>query len=312
MKIRNEQIDYLKSIFIILMILFHLVYIGDKYNYLKNIIYTFHMSGFFIISGYLFDAKKRICSFLHMIAWIFIPYVIMETGYVVMASILPIREHIAELTPLVIIEKIFIAPIGPYWYLHTLILCYIVCYILGKLTICNNRGRLIFMSLCFLGLSYLGLLSFDNVIYFMFGIIIKNSGTILTAIFQPCRLSLFPLILLCCFPDNLNRGTLAGIAITYLSISFLLSLYPFLSPKLKMISGCIGRNTLILLLFSPIFTLLSKKFVPVFLFDATGILFACTAVVFAIGGSFGIAWIMDRLNLTRFFLGKKNVLNQYY
>ena len=52
MESRVKEIDYLKCIFITLMIIFHLVYIGDKYPYAKQIVYTFHISAFLIISGY--------------------------------------------------------------------------------------------------------------------------------------------------------------------------------------------------------------------------------------------------------------------
>lgn len=48
MESRVKEIDYLKCIFITLMIIFHLVYIGDKYPYAKQIVYTFHMSAFLI------------------------------------------------------------------------------------------------------------------------------------------------------------------------------------------------------------------------------------------------------------------------
>ena len=40
---RIEELDFLKGVFIILMITFHLVYIGDSYPYAKQIVYTFHM-----------------------------------------------------------------------------------------------------------------------------------------------------------------------------------------------------------------------------------------------------------------------------
>lgn len=58
MESRVKEIDYLKCIFITLMIIFHLVYIGDKYPYAKQIVYTFHMSAFLIISGYLANNRK--------------------------------------------------------------------------------------------------------------------------------------------------------------------------------------------------------------------------------------------------------------
>ena len=53
MNSRVKELDFLKCIFIILMIIFHLVYIGDSYPYAKQVVYTFHMSAFLVISGYL-------------------------------------------------------------------------------------------------------------------------------------------------------------------------------------------------------------------------------------------------------------------
>lgn len=81
MESRVKEIDYLKCIFITLMIIFHLVYIGDKYPYAKQIVYTFHMSAFLIISGYLANNRKDARSFLRKFLWIFIPYACMEAAY---------------------------------------------------------------------------------------------------------------------------------------------------------------------------------------------------------------------------------------
>ena len=64
MKNRIAELDYLKSIFILLMIVFHLVYIGDKYPYAKSLVYTFHMPAFLIISGYVMNIAKGIRPFL--------------------------------------------------------------------------------------------------------------------------------------------------------------------------------------------------------------------------------------------------------
>ena len=59
MKKRIEELDFLKCVFIILMIVFHLVYIGDKYPYAKQLVYTFHMPAFLLISGYLVSISKK-------------------------------------------------------------------------------------------------------------------------------------------------------------------------------------------------------------------------------------------------------------
>ena len=62
---RMDEIDYLKCVCILLMVVFHLAYIGDKYPYAKLVVYTFHMPVFLLISGYLTHIGKpaRIVSF---------------------------------------------------------------------------------------------------------------------------------------------------------------------------------------------------------------------------------------------------------
>lgn len=118
MKNRIAELDYLKSIFILLMIVFHLVYIGDKYPYAKSLVYTFHMPAFLIISGYVMNIAKGIRPFLRTMWWIFIPYAVMETGYVIMSAILPVRESVEHLSVSLWLDKLFLHPLGPYWYLH--------------------------------------------------------------------------------------------------------------------------------------------------------------------------------------------------
>ena len=66
------------------MITFHLAYIGDGYPYLKRFVYTFHMPGFLIISGYLSKVGKPIKSYYQTVLWLAVPYVVMEMGYVAM------------------------------------------------------------------------------------------------------------------------------------------------------------------------------------------------------------------------------------
>ena len=79
---RILELDYLKCVFILLMIVFHLVYIGNRYPVAKAFVYTFHMPGFLIISGYLLYVQKPVPQFLRYIQWILVPYLLMESGYV--------------------------------------------------------------------------------------------------------------------------------------------------------------------------------------------------------------------------------------
>lgn len=123
------EIDYLKGILILLMVTFHLVYIEELYPYAKQVVYTFHMPCFLFFSGYLMNTQKDWEGFLRTLGFLLIPYTIMESGYILMASMLSIREAIEELTVTVWIEKLFLHPIGPYWYLQTMVICGLLYYI---------------------------------------------------------------------------------------------------------------------------------------------------------------------------------------
>lgn len=309
---RIKELDFLKSIFIILMIIFHLVYIGDSYPYAKQVVYTFHMSAFLIISGYLNNINKEAKAFGRSLLWIFIPYVFMEAGYVVMSAVLPVREKATELSARLLLYKAIIAPMGPYWYLHTLILCNASYFLIYKVTD-KWKGiiRFIILGIFLYILSEVRLLTFANAIYFLAGVAIRQSGLPIIRVFQPSFLSVVPLVILCCFPENLNRGTLAGVAITYLVISLLLATYTYLPEKVKTLLRYIGSNTLVILLFSPVFTILSKAYLPLFAFDATGICFTIVSVIFVICGCFGVTYVLDRLHISPYFLGKKRMLPPY-
>lgn len=307
---RIEELDFLKGIFILLVITFHLVYIGDSYPYAKRLVYTFHIPAFFMISGYLMKVNKDVRSFLHAMLWIFIPYMIMECGYVVMSSVLPVREHVDKLSWSLLVDKVFVHPMGPYWYLHTLLVCGLAYYLFAQFKSRTGRyGMLVLLALGYALLSYgCGLVAAPSALYFMIGVLLSQSGVAFLSFFRASWWSLVPFVWLASFPDNLNRYSLAGLLITYLSVSIFLSVYGVLPPALKRIGCYVGRHSLLLLLFSPVFTMLVKPLVPVFSFDPTGMLFLIVALVIAVYGSLFIAWLMDVLNLSRFFFGKKQVV----
>lgn len=309
---RVDQIDFLKCVFIILMVVFHLVYVGDKYPYVKQVVYTFHMPVFLIISGYLANMDKGFGRVSRQVKWLFVPYAVMEAGYIVMATVLPIREHVDNLTLAVFLDKLLLHPLGPYWYLHTLMVCYVVYYAVNKL-----RRRLGLVSfVCLLGVCLfavsrlLHIVSFDNAMYFLAGVAVRQSGVGFMSAFRPSWLSVFPLALFCVFsPGGMDRSTLQGVVMTYLAMSLPLASYPYLPSVARRIAVFVGGNTLSILLFSPLFTIITKRFVPLFSFDPTALLFTVVSVVFVIAGSLGVAWIMDKLRLSRMFCGKDRLLS---
>lgn len=307
---RVAELDYLKSVFILLMIVFHLVYIADKYPYAKQIVYTFHMPAFLVISGYLADAGKGVRGFLRKMLWIFVPYVCMEVGYTVMSHFLPVREGVPEISAGVLLQKVFVQPMGPYWYLHTLLVCYFLHYAVFRYARMQGFARVILLGLLLFATAYgSGLVAFANAMYFLAGTLVRQSEVPFTRFFSPTAWAVLPVAVLCCFPEQMNKGTLAGVAVTYLVISALLHVYRHLPRSVCDPLCFVGRNTLVIFLFSPIFTILCKIFLPFLLAEPTGMLFMAVSVVVTVAGCLLMAWCMDRLRLSRFFFGQERVLS---
>jgi fucose 4-O-acetylase-like acetyltransferase len=309
---RLNELDYLKCVFIVLMICFHLVYIGETYPYAKRVVYTFHMPAFLIISGYLMNMSKPPRQFLRTMLWFAVPYTVMESGYIVMASLLPIREHIDQLTPAVFLDKLLLHPLGPYWYLHTLILCGTVCYAVFRYTPrLDAVSQLTALGLLMFLLSHgPNIVSLPNALYFIAGIAIRRSGLAFTDVFRPAPLAAAALALLAAFPANLDRATAGGVLIVYLAISTCLCLYPYIKGSLRRLLLFLGRNSLLLFVFSPIFTILCKAMVPYLAFDPTGLLFLFFSLVICIAGSLAIGYAMDIIHAAPFFFGRKTAINR--
>lgn len=222
MRNRIHELDYLKCLFITLMVIFHLSYIGDKYPYAKSIVYTFHMPAFLLISGYLINVHKKPKVFLKAMAWIFIPYAIMEISYACMSTLFPVWDGIKEISASVLFSKVLLDPIGPYWYLHTFILCGTTHYFVHTYLRANPFIRLLATGSLLLLFSYVfHLLTFANAFYFMAGTAIHLGKRSFLSCFPASFLAIIPLIFLCSQPENLNRSTLGGILITGLVYQFL-------------------------------------------------------------------------------------------
>ena len=84
MQERVLHIDYLKGIFILLMVIFHLKLIEITYPLTREAVYTFHMSAFMLISGYLANIHKQPRPFSKSVLRYVLPYVLFEVIYVLM------------------------------------------------------------------------------------------------------------------------------------------------------------------------------------------------------------------------------------
>lgn len=315
-KRRSEEIDFVKCVMILLMIVFHLVYIGDTYSSAKAFVYAFHMPAFLIISGYLLNMQKSVVEVSKSMMWIALPYAIMESGYIAGAALLPIREHIDDLTILGFLDRLLLNPIGPYWYLHTLIICTMTTRLVFACEMGQKHGLVptLMLSGMFLWcMSNHGYLAMSSALYFLIGVALRNGGALFSKVFQGSWYAVVIFVAFALMTDSPDRFTLVGLGIVFSAMCTCSKLHELTEqylPRVNSLCLFIGRNTLLLLLFSPLFTILAKTYQPYLLaFEPTGMLFMIISLVLAVAGSLAIGWAMDRLHLSPYFFGRMAINN---
>lgn len=305
---RIEALDYLKCLFVLLMVAFHLAYFADGYPLLKQWVYTFHMPGFLLISGYLMRVDKTLHQFSRTLLWLAVPYLILESSYITLSAFMPVRDGIEHLTLSTFADKFFLHPLGPYWYLHTLILCGIGYFIVWKGRNYSTISRLILLGFYFAGLSFVQLVAWDVSLYFFLGVVIRQSKLSFLQVFRPSWLAFIALLWLGCYPETFHKGSLGGLITVYLVISAALAVFPHLLPSIKRAALFLGRNSLALFLFSPIFTMVCKIFIPYLAFDSSRLLFLALSLPLCVLGALAVCKVLDALHLSPWVLGRKKAL----
>lgn len=200
MKQRNTDIDWIRAILIILMILIHIVSFGNAYPQLKAGILSFMMLTFLIITGYLVNIEKSPKEMGRYLMCLALPYVIMVTGFSVLSYFMPVRDGITELSLSQICEKIFVTSIGPYWFIQTMIICGILYYVSfkgaiwgtlrqGKTTMSTTTSLFIFATLLLL-LSKTPALSPSAATYYFIGAVLRQCHIGFDRIFRPSPVAL--------------------------------------------------------------------------------------------------------------------------
>lgn len=307
---RIDEVDYFKAIFISFMILFHLPIINLFYPYLHDVIYSFHMPGFLLISGYFANTDKSISSFAISIGKLFIPYLIIVTTHTclnyALSGVIPMQQAISEINLSVFLNRIFLHPANPYWYINTLIICLMIEYLIVKFVKLKGLNAYIALGISLYAITYVSGMEWHNAMCFLVGHILKGNTRHFLSIFQPSLFASIPLIIMFSIPDNLHVGSLSSLTITYLVICFLQKIYKYIPLKGKCALHYIGRNTLLIVLFSPFFTAISKVLIPAFSFDTTGFCYAIVAIIFTILGCLLCGMICDLTHLSKYiFLTSK-------
>lgn len=235
MKQRNTDIDWIRAILIILMILIHIVSFGNAYPQLKAGILSFMMPTFLIITGYLVNIEKSPKEMGRYLMCLALPYVIMVTGFSVLSYFMPVRDGITELSLSQICEKIFVTSIGPYWFIQTMIICGILYYVSfkgatwgairqGKTTMSTTTSLFIFATLLLL-LSKTPALSPSAATYYFIGAVLRQCHIGFDRIFRPSPVALLLWINLLGLEEWYDWGTLAIVFSCWCCISSLMWIY---------------------------------------------------------------------------------------
>ncbi len=312
-KQRIEEIDFLKFALIALMVVFHLSWFGDHYPTLKEAVYTFHMPGFLLVAGF-FSAQWQPGTTRHFLKkrllWLFIPYFIMETGYAAASALLPVRDGLEELSFSAVVRAVLLHPVGPYWFLHTLILCSAAWFATSAIPHVGRWGRLTACALLLAGLSSygLGLVAPVNAFYFLLGAAVRSFQPDFCRTFRPHWLWLIPLTLLCLLAAHFDTFRLLGLGIVYCAVSGIMGADRFVKGRARKVCLFVGRNSLSILLFSPLFTMATKPLIPLFSFDESRLCFMLVATSITLCGSLFVTYILDKSGISRYFFGRKEGL----
>lgn len=177
----------------------------------------------------------------------------------------------------------------------------------GRNPVFNNPPFL--LAILMLLMSKTPALNITAAIYYFAGVVIRQCRIDFNKVFHPTPLAfiLWPFIL--CREDLYDWGNMAVAFSCWCCISALMWLNQYYKSQMigKSTLLYIGKNTLPIYLFHPIFTMAAKFYHPLFAFDKSEILLAAFTIILAIAGSIAIAKVMEKTKLAYFF-GKKEIL----
>ena len=303
---RIVEIDMAKGILILLMVAFHLGLFNTKYPHACQIVYAFHMSGFLLISGYLFSVNKEPQKFLKTVYGIAVPYIVFEIVYLLGVGMLGKfigASNTFDGGVLTLLSKIAFLPSGTYWYLHTMAICLTVYYLVNRYVMKGLSGILISSVILYaLSIGIEGL-KWENITYFIIGALFRNANFVINErLKSPVSVLCFVLIIV--FTNEISRYSIAGIGLTLTFLGFIFDLKERVPKQISNFISYIGRNSFAIVLFSPLFTVATKVYAPFFSFDDSAILWTIFSSLLVVSLCLFCAILFDRLSLSRIIVGK--------
>lgn len=296
------EIDFVRCVLMCIVILVHIVSLGELYPSAKTAAFTFFMPSFLIITGYLVNIDKNLRQFSVYILRIALPYIIMVTAFSLASLVMPVRDGLSELSVSALAERIFVTSIGPYWFLYDMIVCGVAYYAVFSIAprSLGLASRLsVFACLLYVEAWFIPLLTFGDASLYFIGVALRQMGVGFVRAFRPSFFSLLPFSVLIVQRDLWNKWLC--LLLPFFAISFLVWCHDVFPSRIRNLMNYLGHNTLPIYIFHPIFTMLSKFYLPFFAFDSTGILHAMATVFLSFLGSILIAKALDKTGISRIF-----------
>ena len=296
------EIDFVRCVLMCIVILVHIVSLGEMYPSAKTAAFTFFMPSFLIITGYLVNIDKNLRQFSVYILRIALPYIIMVTAFSLASLVMPVRDGLSELSVSALAERIFVTSIGPYWFLYDMIVCGVAYYAVFSLAprSIGLASRLsLFACLLYVEAWFIPLLTFGDASLYFIGVALRQMGVGFVRAFRPSFFSLLPFSVLIVQRDLWNKWLC--LLLPFFAISFLVWCHDVFPSRIRNLMNYLGHNTLPIYIFHPIFTMLSKFYLPFFAFDSTGILHAAATIVLSFLGSILIAKVLDKSGISMIF-----------
>lgn len=307
-RLRNSLIDFRRAILILLVVLVHVVHFGDLHPDTKDAILAFMMPAFLVITGYLVNVDKPVRKFLLYLLKIALPYTIMVSGYMLLSMYLPVRDGIESFDIHTLCRVLFVTSIGPYWFFRVMIICgccyYLVFHLCQSLFDRNTRYMLLASALLAISL-FTPVLDVKAAAYYFIGVGIRVYVRDFERICVGSLWSFIPFLVLLSRQECRGWETLYVLACVMCFFSFTTVLAKYPKGKVRGILLYIGKNTLPIYIFHPVFTMLAKFALPMFQFDVTGYLHALFTIAMSVAGSLGIAYVMDKTHISYIFAYRK-------
>lgn len=305
--------DWIKGIAITLMVYGHVTHVGSATMLQKSVvdvIYTFHMPLFLIISGFFLNLNSDIFEATHKVfRRIVVPYLVFGSLYLLgLILIQQVGIHTNNSPPISMIdfvEILLIHPRGGYWFLHSLIILQLSIlvsrYLLSR---CKLEESLIILSLCLIALACkFDLLLPRTAVFFLVGIVLRKFSNVIPASFYFGLLLL--LLMAIVGAEDLLVFSLVQVAWVMSTLLFLGGLgLVFSNKEFFSVFVWVGRNSLVILCLHSIFIVILKPLAHVFLLvDTTGVMYSIVVTLITVSGSILASRIFDNLHLSRILFG---------